>query len=118
MVPSHLNTARRRLPRTTPSLRCAAVFHFYFFISTLGGLFFTVVATRKMYPHSQLAGLIILGLLVAALFLVVGVGLLRRNRLARWVAVATSLLIALGQPAIGIALIMYLIRPELNPRFV
>jgi hypothetical protein len=113
-----LTTARRRLPRTTSCLRCVAAFHLYYFISTLGGLYFIVAATREMYPDSKPTGLIVYGLLLSSLFLAVAVGLLRRSRLARWVAVMTSLLIALGQPVIGIALIMYLIRPELNSRFI
>jgi hypothetical protein len=118
MGSSNLTTARRAKPRTTSSLRCAAAFHFYFFVSSLGGFIFAYVATREIYPNSNHTGLIVYGLLLSALFLAVAVGLLRRSRLARWVGVVTSLLIALGEPVIGIALIMYLIRPELDPRFV
>jgi len=118
MESSNLTSARRNKPGTTPCLRCAAAFHFYFFVTSMGSLFFAYVASREVYPNSSHTGLIVCGLLLSTLFLFVAVGLLRRRRLARWVGVVTSLLIALGQPVIGIALIMYLTRPELDLRFV
>jgi hypothetical protein len=112
-----MTTARRRAPRTTAGLRCVAVSFAYLALSTLLGLLLTATLMREISPQSNIDVLLMYGLGVTTLFVAISVGLFRRIRTARWAAVGTSIMLFWSVPVVGIALLMYLTRPELDGSF-
>jgi hypothetical protein len=114
---STMTTARRRKPKTTAGIRCVAVFFLYFALLSTIGVLFRLTGFDDVYSQVELAILTGVGIGFTVLSIVVAIGLFRHRRFARWVAIGASLFIALGRPVIGIAIFMYLIRPELDGRF-
>jgi uncharacterized membrane protein YeaQ/YmgE (transglycosylase-associated protein family) len=98
-------------------LKCAAAIHACFALASFVGLLLVAGVAgnvaSNLGPRHFVAGFV-----VTVALAVVSVGLCRRHRWARWTFVATSFVIATSHPVIGTALIMYLIRPELDRQFM
>lgn len=113
-----ITSARRRKPKTTVGIRCVSVF-FLFMAFTLATVIFLIsTGFGGAYSQTELRALVTNSIAFIVLLVAVSVGLLQHRRYARWAAVATSLYIAVGGSVVGIVLFMYLIRPELDERFV
>jgi hypothetical protein len=71
----------------------------------------------EMSPRSDITLVLARGVGLAALFIFISIGLFRRIRIARWVAVFVSILLMFSMSIVGIVIFMYLIRPELDGVF-
>jgi hypothetical protein len=71
----------------------------------------------EMSPRSDITLMLARGVGLVALFTLISIGLFRRVRIARWVAVVVSILLMLSMSIVGIVMFMYLIRPELDRVF-
>jgi hypothetical protein len=110
-------TARKKPIRTTAELRCAAVFFTYLAFNLALGVVLYGAWTRESSPQADLTGWFIFGAASVALMVVLAVGLIRGSRFARWGATGVAVLLAISAPVVGILVLMYLCRPELDGRF-
>jgi hypothetical protein len=100
-------------------LSCGArrCFFAYLAINTALGVLLYGAWTRQFAPQTDLTFWLVFGVGLATLMVAVAVGLLRGKRIARWAAVAVAVLLVTSTPVVGLLLVMYLCRPELDGRF-
>jgi hypothetical protein len=112
-----ISSARREKPRTTVGVRCVAVFYLFQAFLLAFMIPILVIVWSQGSPPIEIGVPVGFGVTFGAIYVLVAVGLLKHHRLARWAAVATSFFTAVGGSVIGIAVFMYLIRPEHDGHF-
>ena len=113
-----MTSARRRKPKSTVGIRCVSVFFLFLAFTLATVVFLFSIGFGGAYSQTELGAIFAYSIAFIVLLVVVSVGLLQHRRYARWAAIGTSLYIAIGGSVVGIILFMYLIRPELDERFV
>ena len=117
MESPRVTTARRRPPRSDVGLKCIGAYFAFLALGSALVLVWAAPVYSESLPRSEATVTVAWGLGLAALNLFISIGLFRRVKIARWVAVFVSILMMFSWSIVGIAIFMYLIRPELDRVF-